>query len=153
MVLAVIQRLSSSGYRTLQMCYITRNYSYLSRIQSKHKYQLQTSERHCNPQQYLFRNSSHKTETKHRHKLLVATYISFGIGVVLITAIIAREVKRMRMRFRGIHEMNVSAWRRVKLYKYKEVALPGFVINQLEDVEKFEVKPDDVWVVSFPRSG
>ena len=59
----------------------------------------------------------------------------------------------MRLSFKGIQEMAVPAWRRVKLYKYKDVSLPGFVVNQLDDIEKFEVRPDDVWVVSFPRSG
>ena len=153
MVLALIQRLSPARYKTLQMSSLIRSYSYLNRIQTKHKHQFMNSVRLWNPQLFLVRNVTNKSEPKHRHKLLIATYISFGIGAVLITAIIAREVKRARMKFRGIYEMNVPAWRRVKLYNYKDFALPEFVINQLEDVEKFEVKSDDVWVVSFPRSG
>ena len=130
---------------------ITRNFSHLCKIHTKHKGQFLHNQ--FNPYQYLNKHTSQNSESKHRHKLLLATYLSFGIGAVLITAIIAREVKRMRLSFKGIHEMAVPAWRRVKLYKYKDVSLPGFVVNQLDDIEKFEVRPDDVWVVSFPRSG
>ena len=153
MVLASFQRLSPSRWKTVQICSLIRSYSHLNRIQSKHKHQFLNSVRQCNPHCFMIRNVTNQSEPQHKHKLLIATYISFGIGAVLITAIIAREVKRTKMKFRGIYEMNVPAWRRVKLYKYKDFALPQFVINQLEDVEKFEVKSDDVWVVSFPRSG
>ena len=122
---------------------VYRTYSHLFKIRVKHK----------TLQHGLTRNASQESGSQHRHKLLIATYISFGIGGVLLTAIVAREIKRMRLSFKGIQEMNVPAWRRVKLYKYKDTALPGFVVNQLDDIENFEVRDSDVWVVSFPRSG
>lgn len=49
--------------------------------------------------------------------------------------------------------MNIPEMKRLGMYKYKDVTLPEFVVNKLENIENFETSPDDIWVVSFPRSG
>ncbi|KAL3882635.1 hypothetical protein ACJMK2_028959 [Sinanodonta woodiana] len=97
-------------------------------------------------------DGSGNTESR-RQKLLLATYVSFGIGGILVLAILGREFNKARLRFRGIVQVDDSAWRRVKLYKYKDVSIPGHVVTILDNIENFKVREDDIWVVSYPRSG
>lgn len=137
--------------RTLGLGNFSRNYAHFSQTKCISKDKQLT--KHLNLHQCLYRNISNKTDLKHRHKLQLAIYVSFGIGAAVITAIVIREAKRIRGSFKGIQEMDIPAWRRFQLYKYKDVCLTEFVVNQLDDIEKFEVRPNDVWVVSFPRSG
>ncbi len=40
-----------------------------------------------------------------------------------------------------------------KFYKVSDYVMPEFVINKLRDLKAFEVKKEDVWVASFPKSG
>lgn len=95
---------------------------------------------------------SEQPSTK-RQALLYATYGSFALGGFLLIAIILREVKKKRLQWRGIFEMKIPEMRRLGMYKYKDVTLPQFVVNELENIEKFESTAEDIWVVSFPRSG
>jgi hypothetical protein len=95
---------------------------------------------------------SEQPSTK-RQALLYATYGSFTLGGFLLIAIILREVKKKRLQWRGIFEMKIPEMRRLGMYKYKDVTLPQFVVNELENIEKFESTAEDIWVVSFPRSG
>lgn len=85
--------------------------------------------------------------------LLYATYGSFALGAILITAIALRELKKRRLQWRGIYQMDVPELKRLEMYKYKDVTLPQFVVSQLDEIENFDTSPDDLWVVSFPRSG
>lgn len=85
--------------------------------------------------------------------LLYATYGSFALGGFLIIAILLRELKKKRLQWRGIFEMNIPGMKKLGMYKYKDVTLPEFVVNKLENIENFETSSEDIWVVSFPRSG
>ena len=87
------------------------------------------------------------------HVLKVAIFGSFLIGCGLFTAIGIREYKRYRLRKKGIEFLNIKEWGRLSVYKYKGYLFPDFVINQIDALEKFETNSNDVWVVSFPRSG
>ncbi|KAL5010019.1 hypothetical protein ScPMuIL_012324 [Solemya velum] len=79
------------------------------------------------------------------------------IGVLLIGAIIKRDViDRARNRFQGIEEIESPITKgRYKLYKYKDVVIPPFALQYIKDssIENFEVREDDIWIVSYPRSG
>lgn len=98
-------------------------------------------------------SSTSKESSSGRQALLLAVYGSFAVGGCLLFAIFLRWFKKKRLLLKGIHCMDVPEFKRLSLYKYKDVVLPEFVINNLEDIEKFETCTDDIWVVSFPRSG
>ncbi|XP_045196251.2 sulfotransferase 1E1-like [Mercenaria mercenaria] len=98
-------------------------------------------------------NTSSQQPTVRTQALLYATYGSFALGGFLLIAILLRELKKKRLQWRGIFEMKVPGMKRLGMYKYKDVTLPEFVVNELENIEKFETTADDIWVVSFPRSG
>ncbi|KAH3734510.1 sulfotransferase 1C4-like [Dreissena polymorpha] len=97
---------------------------------------------------------THASEpTMKDHILKVAIYGSFLVGCGLFAAIGMREYKRYRLKKKGIEFLNIKEWGRLDVYKYKGYMLPNFVINQIDALEKFETNSNDVWVVSFPRSG
>ena len=148
MATALMKLLSACHCRTPKLHQVSRNYSQFYKIRLKH-----IVPQVILPQSLGRTVSNDSNSSQSRHRLLIATYISFGIGGILLSAIAFREIKKVRLRWRGIVEIDDPAWRRVKLYKYKDCAIPGFVVNQIDDIENFEVKEDDVWVISFPRSG
>ena len=97
--------------------------------------------------------TSYQQPSNKAQALLYATYGSFALGGFLLLAIILREVKKKRLQWRGIFEINIPEMKRLGMYKYKDVTLPEFVVNELENIENFESTTEDIWVVSFPRSG
>lgn len=61
---------------------------------------------------------------------------------------------KVKRRLKGIENMTEENTRKMKhFFRYKGVVLPQFTENIVHKFENFEVRPDDVWVVSFPRSG
>ena len=40
-----------------------------------------------------------------------------------------------------------------KFYSIQDYIIPEFILNKLQDLKAFEVRKDDVWVASFPKSG
>ena len=85
--------------------------------------------------------------------LMVAIYGSFAIGAGLFIAIGIKEYNKFKLKNKGIKLLSIKEWGRLKLYSYKGYVLPDFIINQFDDLINFETRSDDVWVVSFPRSG
>ncbi|KAJ8314737.1 hypothetical protein KUTeg_006887 [Tegillarca granosa] len=87
------------------------------------------------------------------NKFLYATYLSFGMGGLLLLAAIYRGVNKYINKLQGVEEVADSVFgSRPMMIKYKEVVLPIFTSKILKDIESFEVREDDVWVVSYPRS-
>lgn len=91
-----------------------------------------------------------------RKRLTVATYISGAIGAVLLSAIILRYYSRIKKKASGIEELKIpefSFGRRPFLYKYRGYIFAQFFLDQLRDIHTFEVREDDIWVLTFPKSG
>ena len=40
-----------------------------------------------------------------------------------------------------------------KFYQVYNFIMPEFLVNQLDQFKEFQVRPDDIWVTSFPKSG
>ena len=40
-----------------------------------------------------------------------------------------------------------------KLYQVNGFIMPEFLVNKLDQFKEFQVRPDDIWVTSFPKSG
>ncbi|KAL4233403.1 sulfotransferase [Mactra antiquata] len=118
-------------------------------------------ERQCVPtdcRKIINRHSSTKSSdsensASRRQALMYAIYGSFALGACLWFAIFLKWFKKKRLLLRGIQSMYVPEFKKLELYKYKDFVLPEFVINTLDDIEKFDTCADDIWVVSFPRSG
>lgn len=85
--------------------------------------------------------------------IMIPIYGSFVMGFFLLLAIALREWKKMQLRHKGIEQMYEKAFGRAKMYTYKGVVLPEFIVEQFDDLQKFETRADDIWVISFPRSG
>ncbi|KAL8581930.1 hypothetical protein ACOMHN_010304 [Nucella lapillus] len=87
---------------------------------------------------------------------MVGTYISATIGIVLLTAVGFRFYGRFKRRARGIEEVDAPHFKRRsrELDRYRGYILPAvFTDTIVNDLPWFEVRPDDVWVVSFPKAG
>ncbi|GFO14369.1 hypothetical protein PoB_004087400, partial [Plakobranchus ocellatus] len=90
-----------------------------------------------------------------RQKLMLATYISGTIGVLLLGVIGLRYYRRMAQRASGIEEIKVkelSFGRRAELFKYRGYVFSSFFLNKLREIHMFDVREDDVWVVTFPKA-
>lgn len=97
------------------------------------------------------------TPKQKRAKLLLyATYVSGAIGFVLWCAIAYRSYGRFKMSARGIEELDVPLYgRRNKVFcRYRGYVLNRDLVNTvINEVPWFEVRPDDVWVLSYPKAG
>lgn len=80
--------------------------------------------------------------------LVISTFI---VGACMLSTVGYSKVRR---RLKGIENVTDENTRKMKhFFRYKGVVLPQFTENIVHKFENFEVRPDDVWVVSFPRSG
>ncbi|XP_063402712.1 sulfotransferase 4A1-like [Mytilus trossulus] len=83
-------------------------------------------------------------------RVLKAFVGTFCLGTVIVGLLASSKIKR---RLAGIENVEDSAWNPIKHYiQFKGVVLPQFTENNAHKFENFEVRPDDVWVISFPRS-
>lgn len=98
-------------------------------------------------------SQSGPTGSVNRKYLLWATYVSFGFGASLFIAIAKSYSEKVLRRAKGIEDERSMNGRKIKFIRYKGVVLPKFVEQTLDKLNTFEVRTDDVWVVSFPRSG
>lgn len=89
------------------------------------------------------------------HRILYLVYGSCAIGAILISSIAFTYLRNMYKRLAyGIHTFYDPPFgRRQKLIKYKDVILPAMLEKKLKEIRKFTVRADDVWVISWPRSG
>jgi len=98
--------------------------------------------------------TEHADRQKRAKVLQFASYGSFGIGGCILLAVILRELEKGKQRIKGIERIkDPLLGRRPKMILYKDVMLPNFVEKTIDDIEKFQVREDDVWIVSYPRSG
>lgn len=74
-------------------------------------------------------------------------YLSFG--VIYIMAYLGRK---MYLKWKGFKKIKVPG-QKVKFYSYRGVTVPESFIKIADKIREFQVRPDDVWVVAFPRSG
>ncbi|CAL1537993.1 unnamed protein product [Lymnaea stagnalis] len=89
-----------------------------------------------------------------RLKLLLLTYLSGFIGVCLLSSIAFRYYSRMGRSALGIEDIKVPQYgRKPQLFRYRGFVYPDFVVNDVKSIHQFDVREDDIWVVSFPKSG
>ncbi|VDI12301.1 Hypothetical predicted protein [Mytilus galloprovincialis] len=86
-----------------------------------------------------------------RFKRVLKAFVgTFCLGTVIMGLLASSKIKR---RLAGIENVEDGAWNPIKHYiQFKGVVLPQFTENNVHKFETFEVRTDDVWVVSFPRS-
>ncbi|KAH9500072.1 Sulfotransferase 1E1 [Bulinus truncatus] len=93
-------------------------------------------------------------QASRRHTLLLFTYLSGFIGAMLLTAIGFRHYSRMARRAQGIEDIKVRQYgRKPQLFRYRGYVFPDYVVNDIKRNLHFEVREDDIWVVSFPKAG
>ena len=87
--------------------------------------------------------------------IMLMVYGSCAVGAILISSIAFSHLQKLYKRFvHGIHIFYDPPFgRRQKLLKYKDVIIPAMLEKKLDEIRKFTVRADDVWVVSWPRSG
>lgn len=101
------------------------------------------------PQRFSFKQPMQKNQM-----LLLFTYISGFIGAGLLTAIVFRQYSRMSRRAQGIEDIKIRHYgRRPHLFKYRGYVYPDYVVSDLRSIHQFDSREDDIWVVSFPKSG
>ncbi|XP_059166322.1 sulfotransferase 1E1-like isoform X2 [Physella acuta] len=101
------------------------------------------------PQRFGFKQPTQKNQM-----LLLFTYLSGLIGAGLLTAIVFRQYSRMSRRAQGVEDIKIGHYgRRPHLFRYRGYVYPDYVINDLRSIHQFDSREDDVWVVSFPKSG
>lgn len=98
-------------------------------------------------------SQSGPTGSVNRKYLLWATYVSFGIGACLFIALAKSYSGKVVRRSKGIEDERSMNGRKTKFIRYKGVVLPKFAEQTLDKLKTFKVRTDDVWIVSFPRSG
>ncbi|XP_023227898.1 estrogen sulfotransferase-like [Centruroides sculpturatus] len=87
-------------------------------------------------------------------KLLFSTAL---FGGTLMTAMVLR--KRLRRDLEDIYRdctvlpKDPNYRHKVLTYSYKNYILPEFVIKNMKEIQKFEVRDDDIFVVAFPKTG
>ncbi|XP_033741699.1 sulfotransferase 4A1-like [Pecten maximus] len=110
----------------------------------------------CRPNRIvrLYSSQEDPNALRRRPQLLFAIYLSFFMGGCLIFAIVLREFDESKQRWKGVERVRDSLQTgRPQMIKYRDTILPIFVEKILDDVENFESNENDIWVVSFPRSG
>ena len=88
--------------------------------------------------------------------LMIATYISAAIGGLLLLAVGSRFYGRFKKRARGVEEVDTPLFgRRSRVFcRYRGYIIHSNLVDTVvNDVPRFEVRPDDIWVVSFPKAG
>ncbi|OWF55574.1 sulfotransferase 4A1-like [Mizuhopecten yessoensis] len=94
-----------------------------------------------------------KLSAKRQH-LMYFIYLSFAMGGCLVVAIVLNQLDETKQRFKGIERVKDELQTgRPQMIRYKDTMLPIFVERILGDIEDFETDENDIWVVSFPRSG
>lgn len=48
---------------------------------------------------------------------------------------------------------DISKWLKETTQNYKGITMFRTCLQEIEEIEKMEIKEDDIWVCSFPRSG
>ncbi|RNA01338.1 estrogen sulfotransferase-like [Brachionus plicatilis] len=91
-----------------------------------------------------------------RKLLFVKDYLDLLIIIFLATGIYI-GYKNSKLRKDHEKKFNIE-WLDIPFTKHKiftcnNFFLPEFVAKSLEKFKQFEVRPDDVWIVSFPKSG
>ncbi|CAG5133812.1 unnamed protein product [Candidula unifasciata] len=96
----------------------------------------------------------HPNQESRRQKLLLLTYLSGFIGTCLLGAVGFRQYSAFVRRAQGIEDLRVREYgRRPRLFRYRGYVLPEFAINDLKAIHTFDIRDDDIWVVSFPKAG
>ena len=88
--------------------------------------------------------------------LMIATYISATIGGLLLIAVGLRFYGRFRKRARGVEEVDSPLFgRRSRVFcRYRGYSIASILVDTVvNDIPRFEVRPDDIWVISFPKAG
>lgn len=97
--------------------------------------------------------SPDKTRLKY---LMIATYISMGIGGCMLLAIVFRTYGQFKKRARGIEDIDEPLYGRRSnvLCRYRGYVIFSSIIDTVvNDIPWFKVRSDDIWVLSFPKAG
>ncbi|KAK3793730.1 hypothetical protein RRG08_006551 [Elysia crispata] len=95
-------------------------------------------------------------QASRRRKLTLATYLSGAIGAILLSAIGVRYYRQVKRRATGIEDIKLEEYsfgRRAWLYKYRGFVFPNLFLDKIRNIHTFDVREDDVWVITFPKSG
>lgn len=101
---------------------------------------------------FLYNSASdqHNIRKFKRIKRLAYTFL-FG-GTFLI-ALWAKKNRRSTVFDEAKLVTNTNYHKNFKLYEYKGIILPSFVMNNLSKIQNFICNENDVIVVSFPKTG
>jgi len=78
---------------------------------------------------------------------------SVVLGTSLMSYIGYDMYKRRKLQGKGIKTIHKTESGGMKLFEYKNFVLPQMACNAMNEVKDFDTSEEDVWVVSYPRSG
>lgn len=104
-------------------------------------------------QSRLFYNSASDEHNVRKFKRLKRLAYTCLFGGTFLIALWAKKNKRSSVFDDAKLITNAHYHKNFKLYEYKGVILPSFVMNNLSKIRNFVCKEDDVIVVSFPKAG
>ena len=102
---------------------------------------------------YFFSSASeHKQLRKFKLIKRLASTILFGSTFLVI--LYARKHNRPKsIREAKLVTVNPHYQKNFKLYEYKGYILPSFIMKNMDSLKKFVCRENDIYVVSFPKTG
>ena len=100
------------------------------------------------------RTGDDPNQQSRRQKLTFFTYLSCAIGVCLVGTILYEQFKKLGRTALGMEPLKIREYgRRPFLFRYRGFILPDWLVDDVKDIHEFPVREDDIWIVSFPKSG
>ena len=89
-----------------------------------------------------------------RQKLTFFTYLSCGIGVCLVGTILFEQFRKLGRSALGMEAIKIREYgHRPFLFRYRGFILTDWLTEDVKSIHEFPVRDDDIWLVSFPKSG
>lgn len=96
----------------------------------------------------------HKERRSVKNTLIMySIYGSMLTGTCIFLYILYDTLKKRSERKKGYESLNTRETGGMRLTKYKGYVLPEIAALNVEDIQTFETSEEDVWLVSYPRSG
>lgn len=102
----------------------------------------------------IFYNSASDHHNIRKFKLIKRLASTILFGSTFLAVIYARKQRRSKtFEDAKLVTVNPNYHKNFKLYEYKGFILPSFVMKNMDALKTFSSREDDIFVVSFPKTG